>query len=952
MPPVRSYDKNSQSQILIDTLEKTTKVLEIQQLVQSVETGQYYREHKDYFKPSNTVDHYLLENLSELRDKIKQSGSDLDYPTIHAFLGRIIFTCYLVDRGIISSAHFSKAGARNVVSLKELFNSYDPPKAKTILYKLFKILQKIFNGSLFDEDIAEEESKILPEHIETLQRFLNMENLHKGQRSFEFEIYDFSIIPIETISAIYEEFLAAEDIEWQRKLGAYYTPKLLAELTVDIAVEGWDSLLDKKVLDPSCGSGIFLVILFNRMAEEWRLKNPNKRNITKARELVKIIQNNLCGVDVKETACRVTCFSLYLAFLDQLSPRDIDDLKEKYDKILPNLLALEKKNYKVKDKGRPVIIEGNFFDPKIPIATDFDLVIGNPPWIGRGQNSDKKAEDWCQSDSNPWLEKVSANKKDRELTFMPQDQIAHVFAWKAPLHLNSKGRGCKVLPSKLFLNRTDKRTDKFQNLWFREVSVDTVIQLSDMRFILFKNAICPAVITRFSSGRPKIENAQIDYQIPKVSRIDPRNGVVTLFPGDCKKIKLKDIFKYSRKGETSVLWKKLFWGTPRDVRLLDRLLCLPKLNEFVGEAREGKRWIKGQGFIPDSRSTSKSPKSPWWGPGHLFADARSKAINYVLLKKDCDEIKDRFRALHRIRDPRIFKGPLILINQGFSKFAFCEFDILFRDSLQSICGPKKDEDLLLFLNAVFNSKLATFYLFHTAANWGTERDKVHLFELLRLPFPFPEETSNPQKSALIIEKVANQIKRVGSRIEETILGKKEEVDALKRYVEPLIYDYYEISEWDQFLIEDTFQIFEPSSTPSTLTSNIPTVKPSTRGIRSNYVDCLCAVINNWAKRSDRRVSGAITYSSKSGLGILTLKNSTTSFPYKEKESPEHLQVALSRLKNFLPKKVGRISYFRGLKIFDQEEIHIIKPLEHRHWTKTAALNDADEIAAEILKTGR
>ncbi len=951
VPPIRASHENDQNQILVEVLDKTTKVFEIQQLVQRVETGQFYREHKEYFDPAKAVDQYLLRNLSELRDQIKASDKKLDYSTIHAFLGRIIFTCYLVDRKIINSKHFSKAGARNSVgSLKELFNSYESEKARKILSKLFKSLQADFNGSMFDEKI--DDKKILPGHIEILRRFFNLENLQSGQLSFDFWSYDFSIIPIETISAIYEEFLAVEEKEVnengekkneKEKLGAYYTPKLLAELTVDIAVEGWSSLLDKKVLDPSCGSGIFLVIIFNRMAEEWRFRNPNKRNITKAKELIKLIQTNLCGVDVKETACRITCFSLYLAFLDQLSPRDIDELKEKHEKVLPNLLALEKKNYK--NIKLPVIFQGNFFDPNLPIADDFDLVIGNPPWVGRKRKPEKKAKQWYQSSSNPWLKFAPKNKKDRESIFIPQNQIAHLFAWKVPLHLKTNGRGCKVLPSKLFLNKTDK----FQKLWFSEVSVDKVIQVSDLRFILFKNAICPAVITRFSPEKPKDDNFRFDYQIPKVSRIDPRNGVLTLFPENCKKIKLSDIIQHTLKAEASILWKKWFWGTPRDVRLIDRLLEMPGLNEFIGGPKEGKRWIKGQGFIPYKSGKSKTP---WWNADHPFINAKSKSINFFLLKEDCEEVKDKFPALYRLPNEKVFKGPLILTNQGFSKFAFCDFDVLFQDSLQSICGPREDEDFLLFLTAVLNSKLATYFLFHTAANWGTERDKVHLFELLRLPFQLPEDTYDPKRSASIIKETSKKIKEVKRQIEKNAFGRDDKIKSLKQITEQLVYDYYDISELERILIEDTINIYEPSSTPSTITTQIPTLIPSTQNIRRDYEGCLRKVINDWAKRSGRKVSGSSTICPKSGLAILSLKNFTNTSPYKEKESSEVLRERLIALKKYLPKKTGQISYFRGLKIFDKEDIHIIKPLDQRHWTKTAALNDADEIATSILQAGR
>jgi hypothetical protein len=41
-----------------------------------------------------------------------------------------------------------------------------------------------------------------------------------------------------------------------------------------------------------------------------------------------------------------------------------------------------------------------------------------------------------------------------------------------------------------------------------------------------------------------------------------------------------------------------------------------------------------------------------------------------------------------------------------------------------------------------------------------------------------------------------------------------------------------------------------------------------------------------------------------------------------------------------------------LRVFDGRHIHILKPLALRFWTRTAALNDADEIAAAILERRR
>jgi len=295
---------------------------------------------------------------------------------------------------------------------------------------------------------------------------------------------------------------------------------------------------------------------------------------------------------------------------------------------------------------------------------------------------------------------------------------------------------------------------------------------------------------------------------------------------------------------------------------------------------------------------------------------------------------------------------MVITNQGFSRIAYCDFPVLFQDALQSISGPREDGELLMFLAAVLNSKLATYFLFHTSANWGTEREKVQLFELMRLPFELPESTRNPSRSRRIIKKVAKQIRDLKQSIEDGFIGREVKVEKALHKIEPMIYEYYEISDRERILVEDTANIFEPSSTPSSITSDIPSLRSTAFEDRKAYINMLCEVLNLWAGRGKIKVNGGANISSSLGVGIVTLRKSCKTSLYRESGSTDELRSALKRLRNALPKQIGRLSHLRGVKIFEENQLHIIKPLTLRQWTRTAALNDADELATAILSAGR
>ena len=161
-----------------------------------------------------------------------------------------------------------------------MLNDLSLSQAKEALFRLFGHLKVHFNGSLLDTDLNKEKKDVTDTHMHIIRSFLNGDDLKTGQYTLSFWAYDFSAIPIETISAIYQGFIS-EQGKLQQTSGAYYTPPHLAELTVDILLENYNKpLYESKVLDPACGSGVFLVSMFNRMANQWIYKHDQHHRKT------------------------------------------------------------------------------------------------------------------------------------------------------------------------------------------------------------------------------------------------------------------------------------------------------------------------------------------------------------------------------------------------------------------------------------------------------------------------------------------------------------------------------------------------------------------------------------------------------------------------------------------------------------------------------------------------
>ena len=919
---------------LVKVFDKVADVLELDEVLASIETGEIFRK-PESFNRKHAVDCCLLENLTDTAKKLVHCpDKPFTAEFAHLFLTRLLFTCYLIERKMIKGEHFADDPVLCNIGdkyklLKDMLNDLPPARAINALFRLFGYLKVHFNGSLLDSDLKEEEKGVTDKHIDVIRSFLNGD-LKNGQYTLSFWAYDFSAIPIETISSIYQGFIS-EQGKLQETSGAYYTPPHLAELTVDILLDGYKKpLYGSKVLDPACGSGVFLVSMFNRMANQWMSSNGNRHLKTRAKELLNILENHLFGVDVNITACHITCFSLYLAVLEQLEPCDVEEIKKQGLKF-PALLSTQ-------NETKP-IVHDNFFNPNLKLASkEFDFVIGNPPWVSRENSTDE-----C------FLKYIQGN----EAIMAPQKQIAHGFLWKAPEHLNAEGHACLLVPSAVLLNKT---TNDFQRKWFKNYNVSRIVNFSDLSFFLFADAIRPACAIRFNKVCPKPDNAVIRYESPKVDIHNQQGGPIFLYDEDVKTIHLSELLSKAQSKEAATVWKTRFWGTWRDSKLLQRLSDMPQLIDITGTPKNNKRFIKGQGLQPYSETDAERERTiykPWWDNSIKYIDSDNPDLNLIITPKDCVDVPANFAKLRMSPNRHLFEWPKVLISQGSKdmKVAFVDFPVLFRHSLQSIAG-EKDGDLLRFLSVVLKSDIIQYYLFHTSANWGTERDKVLLYELLRIPFTPPESTIDSDTSSKIVVEVSDLVKNISKDIQKGKYyggGRHDAIEKLMEKLETSVCQYYDIDEFEKILVDDTIKIIKPSSTPGSSREDVPTLKVVGKQQRQIYTETLCRMLNIHAKEG-RRVEGHIVKADSQSVVVISRANGKPK-PYYETSTSQEMGQVLGRIAKLLPAKKGGFVYYRNLKIFDKDHIYIVKPMTLRSWMRSTALNDADEIASAVLRAG-
>jgi hypothetical protein len=820
------------------------------------------------------VDRRLLRNLKGLSNSLLDRYG-IESSLIHALLGKFLYLYYLRHRQILDDQWISD---RNL----DFSSSAGSDASLANFLKLVKAVEKRFNGQIFPLDSTMMAGLTDP-IVNFIGRVFSGEE-STGQLGF-FREYDYQYIPVELLSAIYEQFLHDESPE--RPDGAFYTPEHLADYLIwelDASVPLKQGF---RVLDPSCGSGVFLVLVYRRLIAIQRKRL--RRRLT-ARELSVLLQKSIFGVERNVEACYVTEFSLILTLLSNLEPPELKN----------------NETFKFPKLHNHQIFACDFFDTNSPFVLKrlkFDWVIGNPPWFGlkKEAEQDKLA--------NTWINKARESGRP-----VDNRQVCEAFAWHVGDYVK-KGGGASLILSATIL--TNDFALNFRREFFAKNTLLRVSNFSNLASILFESAAAPAISITF---RPEISKEPYDFihAGPQVIFQPARRGK-RLWALACASEEIQRVGVAEIADGNKEIWKLALWGTHRDKQVLRQLnKILPnKLATIIHELN----WVISSGTQlgvdkPGYLPLPEAAVVPGVDPNSV---KQSGAM--LTVPNECLYQIPKQARYYRERGGKggmvTAKSPHMIIRHNFAPFSMRDF--ICPHGLIAISVPPKDELILRGLSLYFNSSIARYLLFFRS-RWGVSREDIQQFEVQDTPVPKINELSELGKIHKLLEDL-----EIAGKLTQAIVD---------NYVEQLLRIHPAISIVARDFIE--VKLLLNNEKLETIATSRPTKKQFTL-----YAKWL---INSLEEFTGKKHSITIHSSPFITSCSVSLRKNGSDIGISYGDHNE-----LDKARIILHGSESQWWYsYRSLRLFSKDSFKVYKRSMLIEWIPSQAMLDADDIIAEAM----
>lgn len=681
---------------------------------------------KENFLENKSAYKMLIQDLKFVRDSFLQI-TELPKETANKLLVFSILIKYLEERGNENKSLFAE---NDSLFAKDFFRKFgansfcDVLRKKGEIISLFEELSQHFNGKIFEWKDENEKFAVANTDLNELANFLDADFNLQTRQGYFWRKYSFNHLPVELISTVYETFL-------NERKDAVYTPEFLVNTLVDESIPQSDiGNLSVKTIDVSCGSGIFLVSAFKRLVQRHRyaeFKKTNELRPLESKKLLKIIKDNIFGVDIEEDAVRLTVFSLCLALCDELTPKKIwTDLKFD-DTFQTNFKQKNFFDYLKNEQDKETNKEKNNLKT-------FDLVIGNAPFVELSIKKDKEEIYYfLDKDKN----KVNLNleisqKLDAKKNIFPQNQLALMFLDQLPHLLKENGLLCLIMPSAPLLYNNSA---EFKKQFFTKYQVLQIWDFTNLDAVLFGTAKVPTAavsarkqtvdedtpITHVTVRRTKSVEQKIFFEIDKY---------------DFHYVSLQSAINDKH------VWKCNLLGGGRISNLIEHFSHIGTIGNYLITKKKVNGWDFGDGYIIGTEKSKRRKKAPFI-TGKRTIPAAAINEEYVDESLITTETAELFNWERR---ERLFQPPLLLLRANIGKEKiptfFSDKYLTFKDAIFGISSSDSDRGKLLKLHNSFEENKKIYRLIITATSNAylvRRATSIQQQDILKLPYSEDKE---------------------------------------------------------------------------------------------------------------------------------------------------------------------------------------------------------------------
>jgi hypothetical protein len=885
-------------------------------------TGKTWEKYANELEYKNRVDYHLLQKLENVQ-KILILKIGLSREIANALLGKIIFIRYLIDRKVclnFKKQHKQWTKDDLCILLRDREETWS-------FIKYLQNEETGFNGDMFK--LEEKEFEQIPqEALNIIIQSLQGVDVATGEQLL-FDLYDFSILPIEFISNVYEKFIGKEN---QDAKSAYYTPTFLVDYIVEQTIGKKLQASDDyncKVLDPACGSGIFLVESLRRIIEKYiQINNIKDTNTSSFRKvLCEIVTNNIYGIDKDYSAVQVAIFSVYLTLLDYQQPADIENFK------FPNLMGTNFICSDTFDLNNPQLKD--FENKKIA----FDYIIGNPPWR-RGRIEKDENGNTIIPDYQKYINKKTESDKSCSIG---NKELAQAFLVRSLDFSSENTQSALIVTSKVLYNLQSK---DFRSYLLDKLFINKVFELAPVRREVFDKsndkAIAPACVLFYKNALGENTDSNIIEHIAlKPSRFFHLFKVFTLTKNDVQKVQQKMLKEYDW------LWKVLVYGSYLDFNFIQRL---KKNYRNIEAIINNDSFIKRQGIKEKDRD-KRYNVSELIGWNYL---PTQNVIRWHCAIEEKKWNKEQVGYVYRKNNEivlDIYKAPILVITGGTQNdlkavSAITYDNCVYKSSLTGIKGFGNNTiQTLRNICGILNSSFFSYYNIITFSSSGIEREETHDEEKLSVPYCEQKiDIAVEEMESLMSEKCNSTL--INSSFEQKIKIKKERIDSL-------IYEGFNCSPLELDLINYANNVSIPIAIKHNGYEKLFEAISFDSNVLEEYAQVYIDRFSPSLNRDGNNFIVEIWYT-KQIIGMLFKVVSDKGDKQEiDKRNKQKDTALISFISNLSSQQITeRLFVQKDIRGFEKDYFYIFKPNEKRLWHRAIAYLDANEFADAMLKIGR